>query len=159
VNTTACGGIDCGNPATVAVGAPLVSRPLQIRMSASTHAALTEDEWRRSVHQVRDAEHGAEESTGARHGRNVPSALGRVDCDELRDYATLCKRDARRCATEAICLAQHGIGSNLSQLAETMLCLAGTVMLPALKFSLDRIQLRHHPLLFAVIRPTVKTPP
>jgi len=32
-------------------------------------------------------------------------------------------------------------------LAKPRTSLAGTVMLPALKFSLDRFQLRHHPLL------------
>jgi hypothetical protein len=40
----------------------------QIRTSASTHTALTKDEWRKSVHQDRGAELGVEESTGSRLG-------------------------------------------------------------------------------------------
>ena len=44
------------------------SPPAQIRTSASTHTALTKDEWRRSVHRDRGAERGVEESTGSRLG-------------------------------------------------------------------------------------------
>jgi len=54
---------------TVAVGTTITDRPpAQIRTSASTHTALTKDEWRRSVHRDRGAEHGEEESTDARLG-------------------------------------------------------------------------------------------
>src|SRR5450759_5244757 len=52
---------------TVAVGTTITDRPpAQIRTSASTHTALTKDEWRRSVHRDRGAERGVEESTGLR---------------------------------------------------------------------------------------------
>ena len=37
--------------------------PAQIRTCAFTHTALTEDEWRRSAYQDKDAEHGVVEST------------------------------------------------------------------------------------------------
>ncbi len=40
----------------------------QIRTSASTHTALTKDEWRRSVRRDRGAELVVEESTGSRLG-------------------------------------------------------------------------------------------
>src|SRR5437667_7554687 len=54
----------------------------------------------RSEHQDRDAKRGVEESTGTRWGTDAPNALGRVDCDELKHSATVCRRAARRCATE-----------------------------------------------------------
>ena len=41
------------------------SPPAQIRTSASTHTALTKDEWRRSGHRDRGAELGVEESTSS----------------------------------------------------------------------------------------------
>ena len=44
------------------------SPPAQIRTSASTHTALTKDEWRRSGHRDRGTERGVAESTGSRLG-------------------------------------------------------------------------------------------
>src|ERR1700688_1059105 len=41
-------------------GYSVTDRPPQIRTSASTHTALTKDEWRRSVHRDRGAERGEE---------------------------------------------------------------------------------------------------
>ena len=44
------------------------SPPAQIRTCAFTHTALTEDEWRRSACQDKDAEHEGAESTGSTVG-------------------------------------------------------------------------------------------
>jgi len=42
--------------------------PAQIRTCAFTHTALTEDGWRRSAYQDKDAEHEVVESTGPAMG-------------------------------------------------------------------------------------------
>src|SRR5208283_778532 len=60
----------------------------EIRTSASTHTALTEDEWRRSVRQGKGAECGVEESTGSREGLDDPIAPVPADCDGLGRSAT-----------------------------------------------------------------------
>jgi hypothetical protein len=62
----------------------------QIRTSASTHTALTKDEWRRSVHRDRGAERGVEESTGSRLGSNVPNTSVRADCGGPEHSAIAC---------------------------------------------------------------------
>src|SRR5438270_1589902 len=48
------------------------SPPAQIRTCASTHTALTENEWRRSAHPDKDAECGVGEATGSGAGRGDP---------------------------------------------------------------------------------------
>ena len=68
--------------------------PAQIRASASTHTALTKDEWRRSEPRDRDAGCGALGSICRRLAYISPTSFSRFDCGEPERFAIVDGGDA-----------------------------------------------------------------
>ncbi len=86
--------------------------PAQIRTSASTHTALTLDDWRRSVLQDKGAAHEAGESSGSEVALAGPRTCAHVGSDELRWSARSVATDAQRCTAARDFPESRGIGSN-----------------------------------------------
>ena len=121
--------------------------PVQIRTSASTHTALTKDEWRRSVRQDKDAGREVGEPIGSTGGKSFPPhlcSLTAPDEDIPPQQVDTSLKDAQlgRVAGHSMVLVitQHNSAKPCTDCGRA-------IMLPALKLSLDGFQLRDHPLL------------